>query len=69
MLEKHKPLNPYIAGSALDGPEGFFGRDDILRLVETELRSPHQNAVVLFGQRKNGLERVARSQKASWPTH
>lgn len=51
---KHKPLNPYIAGSALDGPEGFFGREDILRLVETELRSPHQNAVVLFGQRRIG---------------
>jgi len=36
---KHRPLNPYIAGSALDGPVGFFGRKDILRLVETELRS------------------------------
>lgn len=51
---KHRPLNPYIAGSALDGPGGFFGREDILRLVETELRSPHKNAVVLFGQRRIG---------------
>ncbi len=51
---QHKPLNPYIAGSALDGAAGFFGRADILRLVETELRSPHQNAVVLFGQRRIG---------------
>lgn len=51
---KHKPLNPYIAGSALDGAAGFFGRADILRLVESELRSPHQNAVVLFGQRRIG---------------
>ncbi|UCC87178.1 MAG: tetratricopeptide repeat protein [Anaerolineales bacterium] len=50
----HKPLNPYIAGSALDGPEAFFGREDILSLVQTELRSPHQNAVVLFGQRRIG---------------
>ena len=51
---QHKPLNPYIAGSALDGATGFFGRADILRLVESELRSPHQNAVVLFGQRRIG---------------
>jgi tetratricopeptide (TPR) repeat protein len=50
----HRPLNPYIAGSALGGPEGFFGREDILSLVQTELRSPHQNAVVLFGQRRIG---------------
>jgi len=54
MAEKQKPLNPYIAGSALDGPAGFFGREDILRLVETELRAPQQNAVVLFGQRRIG---------------
>jgi hypothetical protein len=49
-----KPLNPYVAGSVLDGEEGFFGREDILRLVEDELRSPHQNAVVLYGQRRIG---------------
>ncbi|UCC65225.1 MAG: SUMF1/EgtB/PvdO family nonheme iron enzyme, partial [Anaerolineae bacterium] len=53
-IGRPKPLNPYIAGSALDGPEGFVGREDILRLVKTELRSPHQNAVVLFGQRRIG---------------
>jgi WD40 repeat protein/tetratricopeptide (TPR) repeat protein len=51
---KLKPLNPYIAGSPLGGEEGFFGREDILRLVEAELRSPHQNAVVLYGQRRIG---------------
>jgi tetratricopeptide (TPR) repeat protein len=54
MAEKHKPLNPYIAGSALADPQGFFGREDILRLVEAELRSPYQNAVVLSGQRRIG---------------
>jgi formylglycine-generating enzyme required for sulfatase activity len=54
MAETQVPLNPYIAGSALDGPAGFFGREDVLRLVETELRAPQQNAVVLFGQRRIG---------------
>ena len=57
-MAQHKPLNPYIAGSALDGPQGFFGRKDILRLVESELRTPHQNAVVLFGQRRIGKTSV-----------
>jgi tetratricopeptide (TPR) repeat protein len=46
--------NPYIAGRALDQPSGFFGRDDVLRLVESELQSEHQSAVVLFGQRRIG---------------
>lgn len=46
--------NPYIAGRALSQRTGFFGRDDILRLVETELRSPDRNVIVLFGQRRIG---------------
>ena len=53
-MAQRKPLNPYIAGSALDSPEGFFGREDILRLIESKLRIPQQNAVVLFGQRRIG---------------
>lgn len=46
--------NPYIAGRALGQAAGFVGRDDILRLVEAELSSEEQSAVVLFGQRRIG---------------
>jgi tetratricopeptide (TPR) repeat protein len=46
--------NPYIAGRALGQQQGFFGREDILRLVETTLITTDQNALVLFGQRRIG---------------
>lgn len=52
------PRNPYIAGKALGDERGFFGREDVFRLVETALRSPDQNAVVLFGQRRIGSSRA-----------
>lgn len=48
------PRNPYIAGKALADSRGFFGREDIFRVVETVLSSPDQNSVVLFGQRRIG---------------
>jgi tetratricopeptide (TPR) repeat protein len=48
------PRNPYIAGKALGDARGFFGREDVFRLVETVLSSPDQNSVVLFGQRRIG---------------
>jgi predicted AAA+ superfamily ATPase len=48
------PRNPYIAGKALGDERGFFGREDIFRLVENALSSPDQNALVLFGQRRIG---------------
>jgi len=46
------PRNPYIAGKALNDARGFFGREDVFRVVQTELSSPDLNAVVLFGQRR-----------------
>jgi hypothetical protein len=49
-----RPVNPYIAGRALGQPTGFFGRDDILRVVETDLRAPDRSVIVLFGQRRIG---------------
>ena len=54
MPPKLPPRNPYIAGKALGDAHGFFGREDIFRLVETVLSSPDQNALVLFGQRRIG---------------
>lgn len=47
-------INPYIAGNPIDGPEGFFGRDDVFRDVMAVLRNPRQNAIVLYGQRRIG---------------
>ncbi|MFQ5420415.1 MAG: ATP-binding protein, partial [Anaerolineae bacterium] len=46
-------FNPYIAGNPLDS-DGFFGREDIFRDVNAVLRHPHQNAIVLYGQRRIG---------------
>ena len=48
------PPNPYIAGTALGGERGFFGREDVLREVERTLRRPADNAIVLYGQRRIG---------------
>lgn len=45
--------NPYIAGNPTTGPQ-FVGRDDILRQVERFLSNPHENALVLYGQRRIG---------------
>jgi tetratricopeptide (TPR) repeat protein len=54
MAITQQPLNPYIAGKAMGGERGFFGRQDILREVERTLTSPNHNALVLFGQRRIG---------------
>ncbi len=45
--------NPYIAGNPTTGPQ-FVGRDDILRQVERFLQNSHENALVLYGQRRIG---------------
>jgi DNA-binding winged helix-turn-helix (wHTH) protein len=50
----HRPTNPYVAGAALRGENGFFGRQNKLRRVERELRNPATSALVLFGQRRIG---------------
>ncbi len=63
---KDKPLPPYIAGGVVS-KESFFGREDILRLVETELRSPHQNAVVLYGQRRVGKTSILKQLEYRLP--
>jgi DNA-binding winged helix-turn-helix (wHTH) protein len=48
------PTNPYVAGAALRGGKGFFGRRDKLSRVERELRNPTTTGLVLFGQRRIG---------------
>lgn len=48
------PRNPYKAGNPLRDEHAFFGREDVLRFIETELGLPERTAVVLFGQRRIG---------------
>ena len=62
------PRNPYIAGKALSDEHGFFGREDIFRLVETALSSPAHNALVLFGQRRIGKTSILLQLRRHLPT-
>lgn len=48
------PRNPYVAGRAISGARGFWGRADVFHIVQEELAHPDRNAVVLFGQRRIG---------------
>jgi WD40 repeat protein/tetratricopeptide (TPR) repeat protein len=54
MSSQVQARNPYIAGKAIGSDRGFFGRDDILRVVQDSLSSGHQSAIVLAGQRRIG---------------
>jgi tetratricopeptide (TPR) repeat protein len=51
-------LNPYIAGNPVGGSTAFVGRSDVLRSVLRVLKSPSDNALVLFGQRRIGKTSV-----------
>ena len=60
--------NPYVAGTALGQQHGFFGRDDVFTVVVGSLRSPDQNAVVLFGQRRIGKTSILLQLKRRLPS-
>lgn len=51
-------LNPYVAGNPVGGGEAFVGRSDVLREVLRILHAPHENALVLYGQRRIGKTSV-----------
>lgn len=61
------PINPYVAGVALRGEKGFFGRQDTLSQVARELRSPVNSALVLFGQRRIGKTSVLMQLQRTLP--
>lgn len=61
-------LNPYIAGNPVGGTPNFIGRADILREVLRVMRHPHQNLIVLYGQRRIGKTSVLQQLAASLPT-
>jgi tetratricopeptide (TPR) repeat protein len=48
------PPNPYIAGAAVGGERGFFGREDTLSKVGQTLRHLEDKTIVLYGQRRIG---------------
>jgi len=61
------PVNPYIAGNPVGGGDAFVGRADVLRDVARVLRSPNENALVLFGQRRIGKTSILQELMARLP--
>jgi formylglycine-generating enzyme required for sulfatase activity/tetratricopeptide (TPR) repeat protein len=61
------PINPYIAGDPVGNSLSFVGREDVLREVIKVLRSPSQNAITLFGQRRIGKTSMLQFLKARLP--
>jgi tetratricopeptide (TPR) repeat protein len=61
------PKNPYITGYPVGDTHAFVGRDDVVREVRQVLRQPHNNAIVLFGQRRIGKTSVLRELTAKLP--
>ncbi|NIO67758.1 MAG: ATP-binding protein, partial [Anaerolineae bacterium] len=59
-------LNPYIIGGPVSGPN-FYGRRDIFRSVQDTFSSPHQNVVVLWGQRRMGKTSVLHELSSRLP--
>jgi len=53
-----KPRNPYVAGRAIAGREGFFGREDIIETIIHSLNTRDQTVFALTGQRRIGKTSV-----------
>ena len=51
--------NPYITGGAVDSPEMFFGRQDVLDFLRDNLIGKHQaNIIILQGNRRTGKSSI-----------
>lgn len=61
------PINPYIAGNPVGGSDAFIGRADVLREVLRTLRSPNENALLLYGQRRIGKTSVLQELRQRLP--
>ncbi len=47
--------NPYVVGTPLKtGSPLFFGREDVVKFIQTNLGALHRNNLVLIGQRRTG---------------
>ena len=60
-------LNPYIAGNPVGGEEAFIGRADVLRDALRVIKSPNENGIVLYGQRRIGKTSVLLELAANLP--
>ena len=60
--------NPYIAGNPVGGTDVFIGRENILRDVLHILDNPHENAIVLYGQRRIGKTSVLKELQTILPS-
>lgn len=65
--ENIKTTNPYIAKNPVGGGEAFIGRADVLRDVLRVLKSPYENGMVLYGQRRIGKTSVLLEMAADLP--
>ena len=52
--------NPYIIGRPIAQPELFFGREELLRSIEDNLRQNEQ-VILLHGQRRIGKSSLSRN--------
>ncbi|MBZ0284802.1 MAG: SUMF1/EgtB/PvdO family nonheme iron enzyme [Anaerolineae bacterium] len=62
------PINPYVAGNPVGGADTFFGREDVLKKLLGMLRSPSENAITLFGQRRIGKTSILQELQRQLPT-
>jgi WD40 repeat protein len=54
-----RPVNPYIAGAPVSGPEMFYGRDDVFAFIRHKLIGQHRDTpIVLKGERRTGKTSV-----------
>ncbi len=63
------PVNPYITNKPVGNSPAFIGRADKLREVEQMLRSPDNNTVVLYGQRRIGKSSLLQHLTSQLPTY
>ena len=52
--------NPYIVGSPIGQPLGFFGRANIFEAIEEDLIGTDRHPIVLYGQRRIGKTSILR---------
>lgn len=54
-----RPVNPYIAGAPVSGPDMFYGRDDVFDYIRRKLMGQHRDTpIVLKGERRTGKTSV-----------
>ena len=56
---RDRPVNPFVAGAPVSGPEMFYGRDDVFAFIQRNLIGRHHDTpIVLKGERRTGKTSV-----------